>query len=134
MPQTQTIIDHANVELATSSEQLARTIDVLFACVTSNTTCADACLGEETVAELRDCITTNNLCAEVCVATARALARIREGSYAILKMQLLAAIEATSKCAEECDRHADMHAHCRVCAEDCRSAEKAARAMLDAMP
>ncbi|MGJ3510169.1 hypothetical protein [Enemella sp. A6] len=38
---------------------LARTIDTLVACAQACTACADACLSEETVAELRKCIRTD---------------------------------------------------------------------------
>jgi hypothetical protein len=36
-------------------------------------------------------------------------------------------------CAEECERHAEHHDHCRVCAEACRRCEEACSALLDAM-
>jgi hypothetical protein len=36
-------------------------------------------------------------------------------------------------CAEECDRHADRHEHCRICAAACRTGQAASAAMLATM-
>ena len=36
-------------------------------------------------------------------------------------------------CGDECERHARMHEHCRVCAEACRHCEQACRELLDAI-
>jgi hypothetical protein len=38
---------------------------------------------------------------------------------------LEACAEACRICAEECERHAGDHEHCRVCAEACRRCEQA---------
>ena len=47
---------------------------------------------------------------------------------------LLEACVATCKsCGDECERHAQHHEHCRVCAEACRRCEQACRELLDAM-
>jgi hypothetical protein len=34
-------------------------------------------------------------------------------------------------CGVECEQHAGMHAHCRVCAEACRNCAEACRRLLD---
>lgn len=44
--------------------------------------------------------------------------------------KLAACIEA---CADECEQHADMHEHCRICAEACRACEKACNELVDAL-
>lgn len=36
-------------------------------------------------------------------------------------------------CAEECEHHAGMPEHCRICAEACRRCENACAALLDSM-
>jgi hypothetical protein len=36
-------------------------------------------------------------------------------------------------CGDECGRHAQMHEHCRVCAEACRRCEQACNDLLAAM-
>jgi hypothetical protein len=33
-------------------------------------------------------------------------------------------------CAEDCERHAGLHDHCRICAEACRDCEEACRTAL----
>ncbi len=39
--------------------------------------------------------------------------------------QVQAAIQATRTCGDTCAEHAQMHEHCRICSEACRSAEQA---------
>jgi hypothetical protein len=47
---------------------------------------------------------------------------------------LLEACAATCKSSgDECERHAHLHEHCRVCAEACRRCEQACRELLAAM-
>ncbi len=46
---------------------------------------------------------------------------------------LEACVAACKSCGDECERHAMMHAHCRVCAEACRRCEQACGRLLDAM-
>jgi hypothetical protein len=36
-------------------------------------------------------------------------------------------------CGDECERHAEMHEHCGICAEACRACEEACRELLAAM-
>lgn len=127
------VIAEANVKLATDADTLGNAIDVLFECAASCTVCADACLAEDEPEKLRDCITLDNVCAEICTATARSLARVTQGSYAVLRKQLEACIEACRTCAEECRSHGEMHAHCAACADACEEGEKVARKLLEAM-
>lgn len=56
-------------------ELLARAIDSLVVCSQTCTACADACLAEDSVADLRDCISSDLVCAEICATTASVLAR-----------------------------------------------------------
>ena len=94
------------------------------------TSCADACLAEDMVAELTQCIRLNQDCADVCAASGRVLSR-RTGSNAALDRALLEACQAACRaCAEECEKHAEMHEHCTICAEACRRCEKACAELL----
>ena len=52
---------------------LAEALEASAACATICSSCADACLAEESVADLRDCIRTDLDCADVCAATAALL-------------------------------------------------------------
>jgi len=112
---------------------LAECIEACFECAQSCTSCADACLSEEQVAELRRCIRLNLDCADVCDATGRVLTRQTEYDAPTSKSLLEACREACATCAVECERHADMHEHCRVCAEACRRCESACGQLLEAM-
>ena len=114
------------------ADALAAAVDAAFDCVQACTACADACLGEDMVADLRMCITTDLGCADVCDATGRVLSR-QTGYNATLTRSLLEACRsACQACAEECEQHQDMHAHCRVCAKACRRCEQACERLLAA--
>lgn len=85
------------------------------------TSCADACLGEnDHLTKLRRCIRTNLDCADVCSSTARLLVRQTETPNELLHAQLHACIVACQLCADECEKHASLHDHCKICAETCR--------------
>jgi len=40
---------------------------------------------------------------------------------------------ASETCGDDCSQHADMHEHCRICADGCRECEQACRELLTAM-
>ena len=96
--------------------------------------CSDACLGEAHVHDLVCCIRTCLDCSDVCLATARIVSRLTKPSPMLLAAQLTACAEACRICAVECERHAAMHDHCRVCAEACRACEQACRALIHGGP
>jgi hypothetical protein len=111
---------------------LARCIDACDECAGTCTACADADLAEEMVAELRRCIRLCLDCADICTATGRVLLRQTGYDAPTSKAQVEACVTVCRTCAEECERHAAMHEHCRLCAESCRTCEEACRAFLDA--
>lgn len=110
-----------------AGDALVRSIEHCFVCAQSCTACADACLGEEAVAELRRCIRLNLDCADLCLATGNIASRQTAGEAAVLREALEACAAACELCGDECASHAEMHEHCRVCAEACRSCERACR-------
>jgi hypothetical protein len=112
---------------------LAAAIEQTLACFQTCTACADACLGEDSVAELTSCIRTDQDCAAVCLATVQVLTRQTGHNTAVARAQLEACIAACRSCGDECARHAEHHEHCRICAEACRSCEQACRELLDSM-
>jgi hypothetical protein len=115
------------------NESLLIAIDEMYACAQTCTSCADACLAEEMVAELRQCIRFNLDCADVCAAAAT-LANRRTGSdEEVIRKMLDACITACRLCGEECQRHAGRHEHCRICADSCRSCEAACQRALRSM-
>jgi hypothetical protein len=102
------------------NDSLIRCIEECYSCAQTCIACADACLAEDMVQQLRQCIRLNSDCADTCIATG-ALASRRTGSNeATLKQMLDTCATACRTCAEECERHASKHQHCRVCAEECR--------------
>lgn len=112
---------------------IGQALTALAECAQTCTICADACLAEDMVAELRTCIRLNLDCADVCETTARLLARQVGTDTAVVRAQLQACVAACQACAQECDRHAQMHEHCRICAESCRRCERACTALLGAL-
>lgn len=101
---------------------LANAIDLLLECAAACTACADACLAEPGVEMLRQCIRLNLDCADLCTATARVLSR---GAQADNSSLIQACTRATRNCQDECARHAEMHEHCRICAQACHEAARA---------
>ncbi len=112
---------------------LADVISSLHTCVLTCTSCADACLAESMVDELRRCIRLNLDCSDVCHATAELLSRQTEPDWSLISQQLRACATACRVCGDECQRHADMHEHCRICAEACRHCEQMCNRMLEAI-
>lgn len=109
-------------------------IEACFNCEQICSACADACLSEDMVAELRYCIRTDLDCADICGATGRMMVRQTKPDAELMRTQLQACLTACRVCAEECERHASMHEHCRVCAETCRRCERTCQTMLAQIP
>ncbi len=110
------------------SEPLIACIEACYDCSQTCTSCADACIAEEHISDLRKCIRLNLDCADICAATG-ALASRRAGSNReLLRSAIETCALACHVCAEECERHASRHEHCRVCAQECRRCEEACRA------
>lgn len=109
---------------------VTKVIDSAFECAQICTSCADACLSEDMVADMRYCIRQNLDCADICGTTARVLSRQTEPEMTLLRAQLEACATACRLCGDECEKHKDMHAHCQVCMESCRRCEEACNALL----
>lgn len=105
-------------------------IQACFDCAQTCVACADACLAEEKVESLRRCIRLNQDCADICDVTGRALTRQTAFDPNVARAFLQACMVACRACAEECDKHASMHAHCKACAEACRKCEVACADLL----
>lgn len=119
---------------ALDQNKLSQAMLALAACTGACTFCADACLAEEMVADLRRCIRLDQDCAAICAATAGVLVRsAAEPQQSVLRPQLEACVAACAACGEECARHAQMHEHCRICAEVCRHCEETCRHLLGSL-
>ena len=109
---------------------LAAAIDALSDCAQACTACADDCLSEQNVAELTKCIRLCLDCADVCTTTLRVVSRQTDYDANVARPVLEACVVTCKSCGDECERHAGMHEHCRVCAETYRRCESASRELL----
>lgn len=112
---------------------LAATIEALNDCAQACTGDADADLAEENLADMVRCIRLCLECADVCTATVRVVSRPGECDGKVTRPLLEACIASCRSCGDECERHAQMHEHCRVCAEACQRCEGACRDLLTAV-
>lgn len=120
------ISTHPHVQGSTN-DALIRAVEEAYDCAAACRICADACLGEAMVADLAQCIRLNLDCADVCAAAGAVGARRTGRNEAVIKGLLEVCAETCATCATECDKHAGMHEHCRICAEACRRCEEACR-------
>ncbi len=130
---TMSMLDSYPAEINLDRTKLAATIDTLIACSQACTACADACLSEDMVAELTRCIRTDLDCADICATTARVLSRHTGYDANISRTLLEACATACQACGDECAQHAEMHNHCRICADACRTCEQACTEVLDSL-
>jgi hypothetical protein len=112
---------------------LAATIDALSDCAQACTADADDNLSEHNLSEMVKCIRLCLDCADICTVTARVASRQTAYDATVTRPLLQACVAACKSCGDECERHAQMHAHCRVCGEACRRCEQACRELLDVM-
>jgi hypothetical protein len=126
------IATHPDVRGAVN-QALIEAIDAAYACAQTCTSCADACLAEDMVAQLRQCIRFNLDCADVCTATATVGSRRTGSNEEVIRKMLDACITACRLCGTECQRHASHHEHCRICADACRRCEGACQDALRSM-
>ena len=116
------------------ADAISRCIDSCFNVVETCTACADACLADRDREPLVGCFRLNLDCAAVCSATGSIMSRANKaGHRQLLEAQLANCIAFCRACASECARHAEMHRHCRVCAEACTACADACNEMLSAM-
>jgi hypothetical protein len=95
--------------------------------------CADACLNEGVIKDMRECVRTCLDCADVLDATVRCLSRYAGWTESAAPAILTAAIATVGACAHESARHASMHMHARLTAEICRKAEAACVELLESL-
>lgn len=133
MTQATAMLDTYPSDIGIDQRMLARCIEECFTCSQACTACADACLSEPDVADLATCVRQNLDCADICDTTGRLLSRHTGYDPALTRSMVQACAVACRSCGDECDRHAGMHEHCRVCAEACRRCEQACQELLTAL-
>ena len=118
---------HPQVKGSTN-DALIRAVEECFDCAQACISCADACLGEQSIEKLTQCIRLDLDCADVCLAAGKIASRRTGANEPIMRRMLDLCALACRACYEECQRHAGMHEHCRICADACRACEDACRA------
>jgi hypothetical protein len=113
------------------ADVLAAAIDALSDCVQACNADTDADLDEHDLTDMVRCIRLCLDCVDVCTATAGVISRPVERDAGVVRPLLESCVAVCRSCGDECERHAAMHAHCRVCAEACRRCEQACRELLD---
>ena len=112
---------------------LSTCIDECVACAEVCVGCADACLAEDNVSELTRCITLDLVCADVCTTTGATLTRQTAFDAGLARRIVETCIEACNRCGDECEKHAEHHEHCRLCAEACRRCVQACDELLSVL-
>jgi CHAD domain-containing protein len=124
------MIDTYPAEINTDRALIADAVEALIDCAQACTACADACLSEEQIDQLRKCIRSDLDCADICETTARVLSRHTGYDANVTRAQLQACIQVCNSCGDECERHVERHEHCRICAQACRRCAEACQALL----
>jgi hypothetical protein len=127
------LLDTYTGDVNIDAGMLTATIDALNDCTQACTADADADLNEQNVAELVHCIRLCLNCTDVCAAAVGVVSHQTEYDTRVTKPLLEACSAICKSCGDECERHAQMHEHCRVCAEACRRCEHACRELLATM-
>jgi hypothetical protein len=120
----QMIRSHPNMQDHGLADDLGAFMALLSECEAVCRLCADACLHEDGVEELRLCIERNLACAAACQSALAALASTAAHPEPTLLSVLDACTIACAACASECRQHASHHEHCRICAEVCAECEQ----------
>jgi uncharacterized membrane protein len=119
--------------LSVDADVLAGTVDALSDCAQACTADVAADLSEHNVTEMIRCIRLCLDCADICAATLGVLSRQAEYDAGVTRPLLEACAAICRSCGDECERHARMHEHCRICDEACRRCEQACRDLLEAI-
>ncbi len=123
MQALQMINTHPDVQ-GTISRNLIDCIEECYSCAQVCLSCADACLAEEHTQKLKQCIRLDMDCADICLTTGKLASRRTGSDEQLIAAMLETCALACRMCAEECEKHAKEHEHCRICAQSCRRCEE----------
>ena len=127
------MLDTYSRAVTVDADVLAAAIDALSDCARACTADTGADLGEHNLADMVRCIRLCLDCTDVCTATVGVVSRLAEYDANVTRPLLEACVAVCRSCGDECERHAAMHEHCRVCEQACRRCEQACRELLDAL-
>ncbi len=131
MTTTREMLEASPVEIPVGLDDVAAVIDACLTCEQSCTSCADSDLAEKDVAEMSRCIALCVECADVCGLVARTLLRPACWDQLVIHRLLQACLRVCTNSAEECERHAEHHRHCAICAKACRACARACGELLE---
>jgi hypothetical protein len=120
--------------LVIDASVLAAAIDALNDCAQACDADADADLGDDDIASMITCLRLCLDCSDVCTATARVTTRQTASDLGVTRLLVEASTAICARCGDECQKHAPMHAHCRVSEQACRRCEQACKDLLAALP
>jgi hypothetical protein len=110
---------------STDARLLIAAIDALTDCAQACIADADDDLSEQNLTEMVKCIRLCLDCADVCTATAAVTSRQTEYDANVTRPLPQACVAVCRSCGDDCERHARMHEHCRICEQACRRYEPA---------
>lgn len=119
------MLDASMVDMATMQE----CIEACSACEQACTMCSDASMGME----MARCSSMSGSCADVCNTMMRMMMRPAGFDMATMMAMLEATVTSARACADECGKHADMHEHCKMCAQACMDCAAACEKMMTAL-
>jgi hypothetical protein len=118
------------LDLPLDGTHVAEAIDALRGAALAAMACADASVGELDADQLRSCVRACTTTADVCDVGARVLSRTGGYDVPVVRNLLEAVAKACATSGEICGGHADVHKHCRLCAEASRRGEQAIQQLL----
>ena len=127
------MLDTYSSSASADAEVLAAAIDALSDCAQACNADVDADLSEQNLADMVTCIRLCLECTDICTATVGVISRPAAYDASVTRPLLEACVASCKSCGNECERHAQMHAHCRVCEQACRRCEQACRELLAAL-
>jgi hypothetical protein len=127
------MIDSYPGALTVDSTMLAATIDALTDCGQACTADVGADLAEPNLSDMVQCIRLCMDCTDICGAAAAVLSRHSGNDADAARLLPEACAASCRKCGDECERHGQIHQHCRVCAQACRRCERACADLLDVL-
>ena len=131
MSKAREMLEAAPTKVTLEIGAVVAAIDACLDSIQACTACADESLAEDDVNGLALCIALCESCADTCTVTARALSRPSHWDHAVLHALLRACVRTCGLCAAECERHANHHRHCAICATTCRACERACTGLLE---
>lgn len=125
-PLREMIATHPHVK-GNINDPLAAAAESAALCAAICRSCADACLGEDSVADLIQCIRLDLDCADVCQAFSNVALRRAGGDVPIIEALAQVCEAACRRCSDVCREHGDRHEHCAICAIACEMCADACR-------